>query len=381
MKHLLLATTSLFLATSAFAQPASMQSPAYQECSALAASDPQQALVKAEAWLKIDTGVAAQHCRAMALYGMRQFPEAAAALVTVRDTVAPENITLRSYVTRQATRAYINANQGDKAIALVSAQINDISNFRNDNGNAAHLASELLRERARINASYGKLDDATKDLDHAVSLTPVNEELLLERSAVFEQLGDLPLARNDVDAVLTINSANSKARSMRDRLYAGTPMAGTFASPPVAAGMVNEAGEAVHPVKKRVAKKKRVVKKTEAVPSVTEAVEAPVVPAAPAPVAAVVAPPAAVAPAPVVAAPKPAMSPMPALPPVAPGASAVPAMPSAASGMPAMPPITPAKASTAPAPVPPVVPQSNTTSEGKQKLPLLPALPPVSHTP
>jgi hypothetical protein len=218
MKRLLLMTTCLLMTTPAFAQSASMQSPAYLECTGLATSNPAQALAKADAWMKIDAGIAAQHCRAMALYGLRRFAEAGDGLALVRDAIGPENITLRSYVTRQAVRAYINASQADRAFALLGAQINEIGSFRGDNGNAARLTSELLLDRARLNVTYGKLDDAAKDLDHAVSLTPVNQELLLERASVFEKLGDAPLAKNDIDAVLTINSSNSQARAMRDRL-------------------------------------------------------------------------------------------------------------------------------------------------------------------
>ena len=218
MKRLLLVTTCLLAAIPAFAQSTSMQSPAYQECTTLANTNPTQALAKADAWLRIDNGIAAQHCRAMALYGLHRFPEAADALATVRSSIGLENISLRSYVTRQAVRAYINASQADKALALLNAEINELGNTRGDNANAAHLTADLLLDRARLNETYGKLDESAKDLDHAVSLTPVNQEVLLERAGVFEKLGDIPLAKNDLDAVLTINSGNSQARTMRDRL-------------------------------------------------------------------------------------------------------------------------------------------------------------------
>lgn len=218
MKRLLLATTCLLIAAPVFAQTASMQSPAYQECAALASSNPTQALAKAEAWLRIDNGIAAQHCHAMALYGLHRYAEAADALVSVRAAIGPENISLRSYITRQTARAYINANEADKAFTLLNAEITEIGNTKGDNANAAHLTADLLLDRARLDVTYGKLEDAAKDLDHAVSLTPVNEDVLFERATVFEKLGDAPLAKNDLDAILTINSGNTQARQMRDRL-------------------------------------------------------------------------------------------------------------------------------------------------------------------
>ncbi len=218
MKRALLSTTYLLLATPVFAQSVSMQSPAYQECASLANTNPAQALAKADAWLAIDNSIASEHCRAMALYGLHRYAESADILNTVRNAIGPENISLRSYVTRQAARAFVNANQADKSFNLLNSEITEIGNTKGDNANAAHLTADLLLDRARLNENYGKLEEAAKDLDHAVSLTPVNQDVLIERAGVFEKLGDVPLAKNDIDAVLTINSGNSKARAIRERL-------------------------------------------------------------------------------------------------------------------------------------------------------------------
>lgn len=232
MKRLALITTILAFSGSAFAQAAGMQSPAYAECSSLAGSNPQKALEKADAWLKIDTGIAAQHCRAMALYGLKRYAEAGDALSNVRDAITAPDISVRSYITRQASRAYLNANTPDKSLAILGNQITDIGNYRGDNANAAKLTSELLLDRARIQTSFGKLDEAAKDLDHAVSLTPVNETVLLERASVFEKLGDMPLAKADVDSVLSINPNNAQAKQARDRLNGKPPALSGIAVPP-----------------------------------------------------------------------------------------------------------------------------------------------------
>jgi len=243
MKRLLFLSSCLLSAGAVHAQAAGMQSPAYQECTTLATSNPTQALAKADAWLKIDSGIAAQHCRAMALFGLHRFAEAGDALATMREAIAPEVISLRSYVARQAAQAYLSANSADKALAMLSVQINEIGNVHNDNVNAAKQTSNLLLERSRINISFGKLEDATKDLDHAVSLTPVNEEVLLERAGVFEKLGDAPLARNDVDAVLTINPNNALAKTARKRLSAKTAPAPELAAPAANAPLTSAAPE------------------------------------------------------------------------------------------------------------------------------------------
>jgi tetratricopeptide (TPR) repeat protein len=218
MKRLTLPLLGAMLATPVFGQPASMQSPAYQECTKLAASSPEQALAKADAWLKIDSGVAAYHCRAMALFGLHRYAEAGDTLITARSGLAPDDVTTRSYVTRQAVQAYQNANAVDKALNALNTQIGEIGDVRGDNANAAKQTSGLLLERSRIHVTYGKLNDAARDLDHAVSLTPVNEEVLLARASVFETIGDTQLARNDLDAVLTINPNNTVAKQHKLKL-------------------------------------------------------------------------------------------------------------------------------------------------------------------
>lgn len=283
MKRLLLITTCLLTSVAAHAQTAGMQSPAYQECTSLATSNPAQALTKAEAWLKIDSGIAAQHCRSMALFGLRRFAEAGEGLSAVRELITRENVALRSYVARQASQAYMNANMTDKALASLTNQINDISNYRGDNANAAKLTADLLLDRARLSATYGKLEDAAKDLDHAVSLTPVNEDVLLERAGVFEKLGDKSLAMSDAQAVMKLNNSNNKAKDIIARLSGNMQGSGIqaptnlVASPANAPSYYNEAAPAAAPFNAATEQPQPVkkYKKRRAAKQVTPASEAP----------------------------------------------------------------------------------------------------------
>lgn len=210
---------SLFALT-AQAQPVEnfAEVPAYKECTALAGTNPIAAEAKANEWLKVDQGVGAMHCRAMALFGQRRFAEAADALALARNKIAPENITLRTYVTRQAVQAWQEAGRPDSAIAAIGVQITELATIRGDNATEAKLTSELLLDRARIRATYGQYAEAVQDLDHAVSLAPTNEDVLLERSSAFEQLNDLSLARNDLLAVLRLNPTNAKALETQKRV-------------------------------------------------------------------------------------------------------------------------------------------------------------------
>lgn len=260
MKRLVLLTAGLLAATTALAQSAGMQSPAYAECTGLASSDPTKALEKADAWMKIDAGIAAQHCRAMALFGLHRYTEAGEALAAVHGMLTTDNLSLRSYVARQAARAYASANSNDKAISILNNQISEISKVRGDNAANAVLTSELLLERAKINANNGKTEDAAKDLDHAVSLTPTNEDLLLTRADMFEKLGDRGLAISDVQSVLKINKNNKEAKETLTRLNGATATADAT-SEADAASSEPAADAAEKTATDKKAKKKKTVKK------------------------------------------------------------------------------------------------------------------------
>ncbi len=220
MRTLLPVLFTALLASPAFAVPF-VQPPAYKECTTLAAKDPQAALAKADEWLRMDDGFAAHHCRAMALYGLRQFTEAAQALELVRGKILADNIALRTYVARQGAKAWSSAGRTDAAIALLDTQIQEMSVGKFDNATEAKLSAELLLDRARLRRTFGQVTAAVQDLDHAISLSPLNEAVLMERALAFEQLGDLALAKQDAQAVLRLEPTHAEAadlmRRVRDR--------------------------------------------------------------------------------------------------------------------------------------------------------------------
>ena len=262
MKRFLLITTCLLSATASYAQSAPAPSPAYSECTALATSNPPAALEKAESWLKIDGSIAAQHCRAMALYGLRRFDQAGEALSKVRDTISRENISMRSYIARQTAQAWINANQTDRALTLLSAQIDEMGNYRGDNATVAKLTADLLLDRGKLNANYGKMDDAAKDLDQAVSLTPLSETVLIERAMLFEKMGDKSLARSDAENVLKLNPKHAQARDLLARLGVMVPSV-NLAAPAAPAALLAPATQGYtdeEPAPKKVYKRKKAVK-------------------------------------------------------------------------------------------------------------------------
>lgn len=207
--------TPVIMASPQTSQVEFTQSPAYKECAALANSNPIAAEQKANEWLKIDDGVGPHHCRAMAFYGQRRFGEAAQELTFTRSKISPSNVALRSYVAKQAAKAWVEAGRPDGAVTALGEQIADMAIVQGDNANVSQLTSELLLERARLRLKYGQSREAVKDLDQAVSLTPTDEAVLMERATAFAQLNDRALARQDVDSVLKLNPAHSKAQELK----------------------------------------------------------------------------------------------------------------------------------------------------------------------
>lgn len=224
---------SLLCCAAAHARPSLFaDSPAYRECTQLAATNPIAAEQKAAAWLKIDQGIGAQHCRAMALYGQRHFADAADALSALRAAIPADEVALRSYVARQAASAWVDGGRPDGALAILSLQLDAFGESKADNATVAALTAQLLRDRAKLRMNYGQLDPAIQDLDRAVSLTPVDAELLFTRARLFEMLGDRALALKDLQAVLLLKPEHKQARALQAALQNPAPASATKTAQP-----------------------------------------------------------------------------------------------------------------------------------------------------
>ena len=189
----------------------------YRACASMAAHAPDKALLDAELQLKTGENIGARHCRAMALYALKRYPEAVVDLLTVERQIPREDLALQNYVTRQTARALNLSQKPDEALAHLQQHINSL---RADGSNSAlrsRLAAETLLERALLRESYAQYAQAIQELDHAISLNPTNEELLLTRARVFIALNDKELARQDLMAVLRSNPTHAEARALLDK--------------------------------------------------------------------------------------------------------------------------------------------------------------------
>ncbi len=209
------------LAAAAPAAESFTTSPAYEACATLATTDAAAALKKAEDLARTDNTIGSAHCRAMALYGLRRYQEAGEALDKIRDALPEGEEVLRSYVTRQAARAWVEAGQHEKARRSLSVQIARLAPRAHDQPRTGRQVSELLLDRAGIYMKQGQTTDAVQDLDHALSLRPNGEDLLLARAELLLAIGDKALAQEDLQRILRMNprqpQALAKMRSLKGK--------------------------------------------------------------------------------------------------------------------------------------------------------------------
>jgi tetratricopeptide (TPR) repeat protein len=163
----------------------------YDRCLRLAKQNPGAAQSLAQSWHERGGAHPADHCAAVALFGLKRYKEAATQLeaLAVAMTMAPAG--LRADVYDQAGQAWLLA--GDPVRAYVAA------------GQAVGLQpndTELLLDRAEAAASAGYYDKALADLDHVLRVDPNRTEALIYRASANRALHRLDAALADVEKAL-----------------------------------------------------------------------------------------------------------------------------------------------------------------------------------
>jgi tetratricopeptide (TPR) repeat protein len=213
----------------------------YDHCLSMAALDPAAALGVAGQWVKENGGVPAQHCMAVALVGVKRYPEAAARLDALGR--APGVGDLRSALFDQAGNAWLLAGEAAKAaasfqsalalsggdpdiyadLARAQAAEMDWKSAEADLNAALSLApkrADLLVLRASARHAQGNLVTAQNDVDWALMLKPNMAEALVERGSIARDRGDMKSARADFQAVLKQGQAGEAADTARRNLAA-----------------------------------------------------------------------------------------------------------------------------------------------------------------
>jgi tetratricopeptide (TPR) repeat protein len=163
----------------------------YQKCLDAARKTPATALAPAEAWRAQGGGFPADHCAAVALFGLARYPEAAQRFEALAGAMMERGPDLRADVLQQAGQAWLLANAPDKAKSDLDAALS-----------FTPKDPDILIDRSRADAEARDWKGAVADLDRALALAPGRADALVYRASAWRQLGDLDRARTDVGAAL-----------------------------------------------------------------------------------------------------------------------------------------------------------------------------------
>jgi tetratricopeptide (TPR) repeat protein len=166
----------------------------YDQCLAVARSEPRRAYEQATMWHNMGGGFPAEHCAAVALVGLGKYGEAAQKLEGMAGAMMQADPGLRGDALEQAGSAWLLADDAKKAKAdfdgALALKPND---------------PDILIDRAGAPPLQQKFFDAIDDLNRALDIAPKRVDALIYRASAYRQLGTLGLALDDVTRALAID--------------------------------------------------------------------------------------------------------------------------------------------------------------------------------
>lgn len=190
----------------------------YSACTQLVNTQPRDALRMAERWMQEKNHPSAYHCRALALFALERYEEAARALEALSAVITEKNLVLWGNVLRQAARSWELAEDNAKAIIVLTNGINKTDNLGLSEPVVGQLCADMLLDRSALYAKGGRELFALQDLDQALSLSPKNPKLLFARAELFAKQEEYALARRDLDTLKQINPNYPGAKRLRATL-------------------------------------------------------------------------------------------------------------------------------------------------------------------
>jgi tetratricopeptide (TPR) repeat protein len=177
---------------------ASAEAATYERCLRLARQNPGEARNLAQSWHERGGAHPADHCVAVALFGLKQYKEAATRLEALAQAMTTAPAGLRAEVLDQAAQAWGLAGDAARAYAAAGAAV---ALQPND--------PDLLIDRAQAAALLGYFDKAVEDLDHVLQADPSRADALIYRASANRALDRLDPALADVEKAIagTPNSA------------------------------------------------------------------------------------------------------------------------------------------------------------------------------
>ena len=190
----------------------------YGECTALSNDKPKQALAYAEEWVLKENSTSAMHCKAMALFALRRYDEAAEELQALSRLIRTRDPMLWANVMRQRARALVLDDQSQDAVKSLDEPIMTLGEKAQDDTTMATMAVNMLMDRSTIYTTMGKPLLAVQDLDQALSILPNHRDALYARAALFMELKQPEMAGKDLTLLLAQYPTHRKGLRLRAKL-------------------------------------------------------------------------------------------------------------------------------------------------------------------
>lgn len=179
----------------------------YRLCLDTARAYPEQGNEFAGKWVGLGGGEPAKHCQAVAMLGMRAYPEAATRLEDLAQSSKRDNA-VRAGLLAQAAQAWLLAEDTTRAYA---AQTSALQLLPGD--------ATLLVDRATILAAAKNYWDAIDDLNAAIAASPNNAEALAFRASAYRMVEAEDLAMEDAERAVAVNPDGLDGLLERGILY------------------------------------------------------------------------------------------------------------------------------------------------------------------
>ncbi len=183
----------------------------YEYCVQLSKVRPDQALELASKWNAIGGGDGANHCRALALIGLKDYGQGAQELEDLAQK-SKAAATLRADLLEQAGQAWLLQGEPTRAYNAQTAGLKLVTP-------ETPQYVVLLVDRAATLAEGARFADAIVDLDAALKLQPGNSDALAFRATAHRNLNEIDLALADAESAVKSNPRNVNARLERANIY------------------------------------------------------------------------------------------------------------------------------------------------------------------
>jgi regulator of sirC expression with transglutaminase-like and TPR domain len=171
----------------------------YKKCMTLAKTAPDKGFDAALAWRGRGGGDPAEHCTAVALFGLHQYAEAAQRLQDLA-RFSHSGPALKVKLLDQAAAAWLLAGAADRAEQVLTAALE----LKPDDPG-------LLIDRAQALAALGGYTSAAQDLSQAITLDPTRVDAFVLRATAYRKLKRLGEATSDIDQALALRPGQPDA--------------------------------------------------------------------------------------------------------------------------------------------------------------------------